>query len=242
MNISTKSRAFGAAVALSRPWVVSLAACGGGTPSGEAASDTYTLWDPYPDRDAASTWAKAIDACAAELDITIDRNSGNTGDTVKDLTTAASNLPDIAMVDNPKVAVLAEAGLLTTAAENGLDVSSISPNILSAGELDGEVYGVPVGANTLGLYYNPEVLDAAGVDIAIGHRLRVAHVGAREGRRGGQEGHHVLGGRHRGGLLPVPSLVLGRRAPTSPSSTRQRPSRRSTCGPAGCRTASRRTR
>ena len=122
--------------------------------------------DPYPDRDASSTWAKAIDACAADLGITIDRNSGNTGDTVKDLTTAASNLPDIAMVDNPKVAVLAEVGLLTTAAENGLDVSSISPNILSAGELDGDVYGVPVGANTLGLYYNPEVLEAAGVDIA----------------------------------------------------------------------------
>lgn len=130
------------------------------------AGGTYTLWDPYPDRDDQSTWAMAIDACASELDITIERNSGNTGDTVKDLITAASNLPDIAMVDNPKVSTLAEAGLLTTAAENGLDVSSIQPNILSAGEIDGEVYGVPVGANTLGLYYNPEVLSDAGVDIA----------------------------------------------------------------------------
>ena len=165
MSISTKSRAFGAAVLFTAVGI-SLAACGGGTPSGEAANDTYTLWDPYPDRDAESTWAKAIDACAADLGITIDRNSGNTGDTVKDLTTAASNLPDIAMVDNPKVAVLAEAGLLTTAAENGLDVSSIEENILSAGEIDGKVYGVPVGANTLGLYYNPAVLEAAGVDIA----------------------------------------------------------------------------
>nr|WP_255633405.1 extracellular solute-binding protein [Demequina sp. TTPB684] len=127
---------------------------------------TYTLWDPYPDRDDQSTWAQAIDACAAELGITIDRNSGNTGDTVKDLTTAASNLPDIAMVDNPKVSTLADAGLLTTAGENGLDVSNIQENILSAGEIDGEVYGVPVGANTLGLYYNPEVLADAGVDIA----------------------------------------------------------------------------
>ncbi len=47
------------------------------------------------------------------LGITIDRNSGNTGDTVKDLTTAAGDLPDIAMVDNPKVSTLADAGLLT---------------------------------------------------------------------------------------------------------------------------------
>ncbi|MEP6480082.1 MAG: extracellular solute-binding protein, partial [Rhodoglobus sp.] len=124
------------------------------------------LWDPYPDRDATSDWAKAIDACAADLNITITRTASNTGDTVKDLTTAASNLPDVALVDNPKVSTLADAGLLTTTDDNGFDVSKIEKNILSAGEIDGKVYGVPTGANTLGLYYNPTVLAAAGVDIA----------------------------------------------------------------------------
>jgi multiple sugar transport system substrate-binding protein len=163
VNIRNRSVRTGVALAMTTAVVAALAGC-----AAPASSEggTYTLWDPYPDRDASSTWAVAIDACAADLGITIERNSGNTGDTVKDLTTAASNLPDIAMVDNPKVSTLADAGLLTTAAENGLDVSAISPNILSAGEIDGEIYGVPVGANTLGLYYNPEVLDAAGVDIA----------------------------------------------------------------------------
>jgi multiple sugar transport system substrate-binding protein len=137
-----------------------------GTSNSPTGGGTYTLWDPYPDRDASSTWAVAIDACAADLGITIDRNSGNTGDTVKDLTTAASDLPDIAMVDNPKVSTLADAGLLTTTEENGLDVSNISENILSAGVIDDKTYGVPVGANTLGLYYNTAVLEDAGVDIA----------------------------------------------------------------------------
>jgi multiple sugar transport system substrate-binding protein len=156
-----------AAFVLTAAVVGSVAGCAASTDGGDAgAKSSYTLWDPYPDRDASSTWAKAIDACAADLGITIERNSGNTGDTVKDMTTAAANLPDIAMVDNPKVSTLADAGLLTTAAENGLDVSNIEPNILSAGEIDGDVYGVPVGANTLGLYYNPSVLEAAGVDIA----------------------------------------------------------------------------
>ena len=153
------------ALTLGTAIVGTLVACSP-TPGGSASSDTYTLWDPYPDRDETSTWAKAIDACAADLDITIKRNAGNTGDTVKDLTTAASNLPDIAMVDNPKVSTLADAGLLTTTDDNGFDVSAIEANILSAGEIDGKVYGVPVGANTLGLYYNPKVLEAAGVDIA----------------------------------------------------------------------------
>jgi multiple sugar transport system substrate-binding protein len=139
------------------------------TPSdnGSSGSTEYTLWDPYPDRDASSDWAKAIDACAADIGITIKRNAGNTGDTVKDLTTAAAGkLPDIAMVDNPKVSTLADAGLLTTTDDNGLDVSDIQENILTAGQIDGKTYGVPVGANTLGLYYNPAVLEAAGVYIA----------------------------------------------------------------------------
>lgn len=166
ITTTPRARTF-AALVLTAAVVGSVAGCAASTDGGDAgATGSYTLWDPYPDRDASSTWAKAIDACAADLGITIERNSGNTGDTVKDMTTAAANLPDIAMVDNPKVSTLADAGLLTTAAENGLDVSNIEPNILSAGEIDGDVYGVPVGANTLGLYYNPSVLQAAGVDIA----------------------------------------------------------------------------
>ncbi|MEO5920160.1 MAG: extracellular solute-binding protein [Pseudolysinimonas sp.] len=164
MNSSTKSRVFGAVV-LTAAVAATLVGCAPST-SGEEAGGTYTLWDPYPDRDDASTWAQALDACAADLGITIERTASNTGDTVKDLTTAASNLPDVALVDNPKVSTLADAGLLTTTDDNGLDTSSISANILSAGEIDGKVYGVPAGANTLGLYYNPEVLAAAGVDIA----------------------------------------------------------------------------
>ena len=168
MDINRKARLVGATV-LSGVFVAA-ALTGCSTDQAGGGSDSpaeYTLWDPYPDRDENSDWAKAIDACAAELGITIKRNAGNTGDTVKDLTTAAAGkLPDIAMVDNPKVATLADAGLLTTTDDNGLDVSDIQANILTAGEIDGKTYGVPVGANTLGLYYNPGVLEAAGVDIA----------------------------------------------------------------------------
>ena len=165
IHISRTVKAAGALV-LGAVLVGTLAGCAPSSNSGSKGGGTYTLWDPYPDRDASSDWAKAIDACASDIGITIKRNAGNTGDTVKDLTTAAPNLPDIAMVDNPKVSTLADAGLLTTTKENGLDVSDIQANILTAGQIDGKTYGVPVGANTLGLYYNPTVLAKAGVDIA----------------------------------------------------------------------------
>ena len=163
ITFTKRSRAV-SAIILSSALVGGLAACA--TPASTKGDGTFSLWDPYPDRDDSSTWAQAIDACATEVGVTIERTASNTGDTVKDLTTAASNLPDVALVDNPKVSTLADAGLLTTTEENGLDVSGIEANILSAGEIDGKFYGVPAGANTLGLYYNPTVLDAAGVDIA----------------------------------------------------------------------------
>ena len=167
MDTTRQARTIGAVIIAVGVTAAALTGCSSSGDSGSSsAPKEYTLWDPYPDRDASSTWAKAIDACAADIGITIKRNAGNTGDTVKDLTTAAANLPDIAMVDNPKVSTLADAGLLTTTDDNGFDVSNIEENILSAGEIDGKYYGVPVGANTLGLYYNPTVLEAAGVDIA----------------------------------------------------------------------------
>jgi multiple sugar transport system substrate-binding protein len=169
-NIGRKLRVAGAIVATAA-LIGSLAACsstgGSSTATKSFKGSTFTLWDPYPDRDASSTWAKAVDACASDLGIKIKRTAANTGDTVQELTTAAAGtLPDVALVDNPKVSTLAAAGILTTTKENGFDVSNISSNILSAGEIDGKYYGVPTGANTLGLYYNPTVLAAAGVDIA----------------------------------------------------------------------------
>lgn len=168
MHITRSARLVGATIIGVGLATAALTGCssspsGGTSPS---AGGTYNLWDPYPDRDASSAWAKAIDSCASELGITIKRTASNTGDTVKDLTTAAPNLPDVALIDNPKVPTLAAAGLLTTTADTGLDTSDIQDNILSAGQVDGKTYGVPVGANTLGLYYNPTVLSAAGVDIS----------------------------------------------------------------------------
>ena len=83
--------------------------------------------------------------------------------------------PDILIVDNPVVSTLAKAGVLTTTAQNGLSTpATIAPNILGAGVINGKTYGVPIGANTLALYYNKTVLKAAGVDPAsiteLGHR------------------------------------------------------------------------
>ncbi|MBF4572067.1 extracellular solute-binding protein [Herbiconiux sp. VKM Ac-1786] len=171
MITTKRGRALGA-LAATAVIGITLAGCsGGGTTSGTDSADAggeYTFWDPYPQYDETSAWAKVIDSCATEAGVTVKRTAYDTSDLTSKALLAGqqSSSPDVLLIDNPVISTLAEAGILTTTDENGLDVSAVAPNLISAGEVDGNTYGVPIGANTLALYYNPEVLKAAGVDIA----------------------------------------------------------------------------
>src|ERR1035441_1650421 len=134
---------------------------GGGSTA--SAGGTYNFWDPYPQYSASSPWATLVAKCGTEVGVTVKRTAYDT----TALTTQAllagqqGNSPDILLIDNPVVSTLASAGILTTTAQNGLSTNTIASNILGAGVIDGKTYGVPIGANTLALYYNPTILKAA---------------------------------------------------------------------------------
>lgn len=167
----TRTRAL-RTVALGAVAIGVLAGCAGGGAGGgdstEGSAEAFTFWDPYPQYDETSEWATVIDQCAADAGVTVER----TGFDTSDLTSRAllsgqqGDSPDILLIDNPAVSTLVEAGLLTSTTDNGLDAGDVAENILGASVVDGQTYGVPIGANTLALYYNPQVLSAAGVDIA----------------------------------------------------------------------------
>jgi multiple sugar transport system substrate-binding protein len=131
---------------------------------GDAASGTYTIWDPYPQFDDSSDWVKLLRKCGTDAGVTVKRTGYDTTDLTNKALLAAQqgNSPDVLIVDNPVVSTLAEAGVLTTTSST----SGIEPNLLAAGQLDGKTYGVPIGANTLALYYNKDLLTKAGVDPA----------------------------------------------------------------------------
>lgn len=140
----------------------------GSTGTKAADSGTYTLWDPYPQFDKTSDWAKLLDACGTKAGVKIKRTAFDTSDLANKALLAAQqdNSADVLIVDNPVVSTLAEAGVLTTTDDNKLDTSKADANLLAAGQSGGKTYGTPIGANTLALYYNKAVLKQAGVDIA----------------------------------------------------------------------------
>lgn len=139
--------------------------------SGDDSSDsssTYTIWDPYPQFDDGSDWVNLLSSCGDSAGVTVKRTGYDTTDLTNKALLAAqqSNSPDVLIVDNPVVSTLAEAGVLTTTEETSTDTSAIDANLLAAGQIEGETYGIPIGANTLALYYNKSILEAAGVDPA----------------------------------------------------------------------------
>ncbi|MEU0107855.1 sugar ABC transporter substrate-binding protein [Streptomyces sp. NPDC006251] len=146
-------------------------ACSSGSGSSTAKDSdggTYTIWDPYPQFAKGSAWVKLLDDCGTEAGVKIKRTGFDTSDLANKTLLAAQqdNSPDVLIVDNPVVSTLADAGVLTTTDDNKLDTSKTDPNLLAAAQSGGKTYGTPIGANTLALYYNKDVLKKAGVDIA----------------------------------------------------------------------------
>ncbi len=150
--------------------LAALTACGGsgGGSSSSAASGTYTFWDPYPQFDGSSGWGKLVASCGTKAGVTVKRTAYDTTDLGNKALLAAQqgNAPDVMLVDNPVVSTLVQAGILNKMSDVGVSTSSMQPNIVGAGTVDGAAYGVPIGANTLALYYNKNVLDAARVDVS----------------------------------------------------------------------------
>ncbi|THA74667.1 sugar ABC transporter substrate-binding protein [Streptomyces sp. A0642] len=170
MNSSTRKRRLTTVAATALAVALGATACGssGGTGAKGADDGTYTVWDPYPQFAKGAAWGKLLDACGAKADVKIKRTGFDTSDLANKALLAAQqdNSPDILIVDNPVVSTLAEAGALTATDENKLDTSGVDANLLAAGQSEGKTYGTPIGANTLALYYNKQILKDAGVDIA----------------------------------------------------------------------------
>jgi multiple sugar transport system substrate-binding protein len=170
MSLSRNAqRRLGAAAALTLTACLTVA-CSSDSDSGtsDAGSGTYAIWDPYPQFDDSSDWVKLLTKCGTDAGVTVKRTGFDTTDLTNKALLAAQqdNSPDVLIVDNPVVSTLAEAGALTTTEESKIDTSAIEPNLLAAGQSGGKTYGIPIGANTLALYYNKAVLTKAGVDPA----------------------------------------------------------------------------
>lgn len=76
----------------------------------------------------------------------------------------ASELPDIVIIDNPDHAAYAAMGIFADITDK-VDVSQYYDGPINSCTLDGKLYGIPFGSNCLALFYNEDMLKAAGCEV-----------------------------------------------------------------------------
>ena len=84
------------------------------------------------------------------------------------LTAAAGNPPDVVMFHNTEVTEFVRKGVLLPVddlmAAAGIDLTGVPQNIIELSKIDGEFYCLPGDLHPMNLYYNVDLVEAAGLD------------------------------------------------------------------------------
>jgi len=140
----------------------SLAACTAEAPA--SSSFELTVADYYAGGQAEN-YDKIYEACAAADGNTVKADHVPGGDLIAKVLQQISSktLPDVLMLDNPDVQEIASSGALSPLGDYGITGEGVTPAVLDSGTYQGELYGLAPGVNSLALFYNKDLLDAAGI-------------------------------------------------------------------------------
>ncbi|MDD2969832.1 MAG: ABC transporter substrate-binding protein [Lachnospiraceae bacterium] len=173
---------------------ISLTGCGGAS-AGESSETTTTEATAEVAAESTTEEAQEVTADAASGDVTIwyyweneshqkaldemiqgyNDSQGNVkvsakyvpfADFKKQLSIGASagELPDLVILDNPDHASYASMGIFADLTGK-FDVSNYYDGPVGSCTYDSKLYGVPFGSNCLALYYNEDMMAAAGVEV-----------------------------------------------------------------------------
>jgi multiple sugar transport system substrate-binding protein len=160
---------FVAAAALLTVVPLTLAACGGSEGDGGdagAAVDSLTVLDYYNDEPGHTEIGNLIKECATSIGVANIDHQSVPGPTLiqKVLQQASSKtMPDMLMLDNPEIQQIAATGALAPLADFGINADGFAPGPVAAATYQGKLYALQPGANTIAIFYNKDILAAAGV-------------------------------------------------------------------------------
>ena len=152
------------ATVLATTSAIVLTACGGGSaPSGPVTS--LRVLDYYNNEPDKTVYAQMLDACGQQNGVTIEREAVPGSSLIAKVLQQASSktLPDVLMLDNPDLQQIATTGALAPVSDFGLAPTGYAPGVVSAATYEGKVYGLQPVTNTIGLFYNKDILAQAGV-------------------------------------------------------------------------------
>jgi len=144
---------------------LTLAACGDDSPPANATVDSLTLLDYYSDEPTNSLVQALVDKCGTAIGTKINRTAVPGPSLIQKVLQQASSktLPDVLMLDNPDIQQIAATGALAPLGDYGIKTDGYAEGPVSAATYKGKLYGLQPAANTIGIFYNKDVLTKAGV-------------------------------------------------------------------------------
>jgi multiple sugar transport system substrate-binding protein len=135
------------------------------TPAISADNVTLKLVDYWGDEPAKTFYGAAYDACGKQIGATIDVESQPGNFLIQKVLQMASSktMPDVLMLDNPDMQQIADTGALTPLSDYNVSTDGFYKGILEAGMYQGKIYGLAPAVDTIGLFYNKDILAKAGV-------------------------------------------------------------------------------
>lgn len=167
MSKKVVKRILGASVVASSLF---LAACGNGSESGGAggtAELTYSIWDPVQEAGMQAA-ADAFNEQNEDVHVNVEVTPWDQYWTKLESSAQGENLPDIFWMHSNEIAKYSEGNVLmdlTEAVESSeIDLSNYPEELNTLYEVDGQLLGIPKDYGTIGLWYNRELFDEAGLD------------------------------------------------------------------------------
>ncbi|WP_235215273.1 ABC transporter substrate-binding protein [Phaeacidiphilus oryzae] len=159
-----RTAALAAAAALAAP--LALTACGtgaGGHSTGKVTS--LSVEDYYNNEPDNTFYQQAVTACGKQQGVTVKRTAVPGANLIAKVLQQASShtLPDVLMLDNPDLQQIADTGALTPLSGYGITGAGYAKGVLDASTYHGKLYGLQPVTNTIALYYNKDMLAAAGL-------------------------------------------------------------------------------
>ncbi|GAA4895071.1 sugar ABC transporter substrate-binding protein [Streptomonospora salina] len=132
----------------------------------EPDPDVYTIMNSATDEPYHSWDDEVMAECGAQAGVEVRQQSVPADQLVpKALRMASSHsLPDVLVLDGSDMPQFADPGGLVPLAELGMPPDELSDGARSFGSYDGTYYGAARSVNSLGLFYNEDMLADAGVE------------------------------------------------------------------------------
>ena len=161
----TSPRALGA-LAASAVAVLALSACssstGGDTSSGGDVTLSYAIWDENQ-KPAMEEIAAAFEKENPNVSIDIQVTPYKEYFTKLQTAATGGSAADVFWMNGPNFQLYASNGQLAPLDDAGVDAADYPEGLIDLYTYDGKLYGAPKDFDTVALWYNKELFDAAGV-------------------------------------------------------------------------------